>query len=68
MKIIRNSFILILFLTSSISNAQYITEFQKGFQLNIQPTIAKIEIDGILDEPVWANTDVAKDFKKKYLR
>ncbi len=67
MKLIRNSVILLLlFLTSSISNAQYITEFQKGFQVYIQPTTAKIEIDGILDEPVWANTDVAKDFKKKY--
>jgi hypothetical protein len=48
------------------SQAQNISEFQKGFQLQIQPTTAKIKIDGILDEPVWATTDVAKNFIKKF--
>jgi hypothetical protein len=47
-------------------NAQNISEFQKGFQLYIQPTTDKIKIDGILDEPVWATTDVAKNFVKKF--
>ncbi len=46
--------------------AQNISDFQKSFQLHIQPTTAKIKIDGILDEPVWATTEVAKDFKKKF--
>ncbi|MCF8406323.1 MAG: carbohydrate binding family 9 domain-containing protein [Chitinophagaceae bacterium] len=46
--------------------AQNISEFQKGFQLNIQPTTDKIKIDGILDEPVWATTEVAKNFIKKF--
>ena len=46
--------------------AQNISEFQKGFQLHIQPTTDKIKIDGILDEPVWATTDVAKNFVKKF--
>jgi hypothetical protein len=46
--------------------AQNISEFQKGFQLHILPTTDKIKIDGILDEPVWATTDVAKNFVKKF--
>jgi len=58
-------FIIILF-SSLIIRAQNISEFQKGYQLNIQPTSAKIKIDGILDEPFWASSEVAKDFKKKY--
>ena len=58
-------FIIILFSSLTI-RAQNISEFQKGYQLNIQPTSAKIKIDGILDEPFWASTEVAKDFKKKY--
>ena len=47
------------------SQAQNISEFQKGFQIHIQPTTDKIKIDGILDEPVWATTDVAKKFCEK---
>ncbi len=58
-------FIIILFSSLTI-RAQNISEFQKGYQLNIQSTSAKIKIDGILDEPFWASTEVAKDFKKKY--
>ena len=46
--------------------AQNISDFQKGFQLHIQPTTDKIKIDGILDEPVWATTEVAKNFIKKF--
>ena len=51
---------------SHLAQAQNISEFQKSFQLHIQPTTAKIKIDGILDEPVWSSSEVAKDFKKKY--
>ena len=58
--------LLSLLLSSYFINAQNISEFQKGFQLYIQPTTDKIKIDGILDEPVWATTDVAKNFVKKF--
>ena len=51
---------------SHLAQAQNISEFQKSFQLHIQPTTVKIKIDGILDEPVWSSSEVAKDFKKKY--
>lgn len=46
--------------------AQNLSEFQKSFQFNIHPTTAPIKIDGILDEPVWASTEIAKSFNKKY--
>jgi hypothetical protein len=58
--------LLSLLFSSYFINAQNISEFQKGFQLHIQPTTDKIKIDGILDEPVWATTDVAKNFVKKF--
>jgi hypothetical protein len=58
--------LLSLLFSSYFINAQNISEFQKGFQLYIQPTTDKIKIDGILDEPVWATTDVAKNFVKKF--
>ena len=51
---------------SHLVQAQNISEFQKSFQLHIQPTTVKIKIDGILDEAVWSSSEVAKDFKKKY--
>jgi hypothetical protein len=60
------SLLLSLLLCSYFIDAQNISEFQKGFQLHIQSTTAKITIDGILDEPVWATTELAKNFKKKY--
>lgn len=46
--------------------AQNITEFQKGFQVNIQPSAVAIQLDGILDEPAWKTAAMAKDFNKKY--
>ena len=58
--------LLSLLFSSYFIDAQNISEFQKGFQLYIQPTTDKIKIDGILDEPVWATTDVAKNFVKKF--
>jgi len=41
--------------------AQNITEFQKGFQVNIQPSAVAIQLDGILDEPAWKTAAMAKD-------
>jgi len=58
--------LLSLLFSSYFIDAQNISEFQKGFQLYIQPTTDKIKIDGILNEPVWATTDVAKNFNKKF--
>ena len=48
------------------SEAQNISDFQKEFQLNIQPTTSQIVLDGILNEPVWKTAVLAKDFIKKY--
>jgi hypothetical protein len=59
------SFFLVLLL-SHTSYAQTISEFQKSYQYNIQPTTNKIKIDGILDESVWTIVETAKDFFKKY--
>ncbi len=50
----------------TIVGAQNISDFQKGFQLNIQPTSSSIVLDGILDEAAWKSSTVAKDFFKKY--
>ena len=58
--------VLILLVSPIFSKAQNMTEYQKKFQLNIQPTTSQIKIDGILDEPVWATAELAKDFHKKY--
>ncbi len=46
--------------------AQNISEFQKGFQLNIQPSSSTIVLDGVLDEAAWKSATLAKDFVKKY--
>lgn len=46
--------------------AQNVTDFQKQFQMNIQPTTYPIKIDGVLDESVWSNVVKAKNFHKKY--
>ena len=56
----------ILLVNPAFLKAQNMTENQKKFQLNIQPTTSPIKIDGILDEPVWATATLAKDFHKKY--
>ena len=66
MKIKRIVSILILLLSISKINAQAINDYQKDFQLNIQPTTKQIVLDGILDEPAWKLAIVAKDFNKKY--
>ena len=62
-------FILAFFSLALFSNtlpAQNLTDFQKHYQYSIAPTSQKIKIDGILDESVWTNTQVAKDFSKRY--
>jgi len=56
---------LMLFATQLLS-AQNISEFQKGFQLNIQPSSSTIVLDGVLDEATWKTATLAKDFAKKY--
>jgi hypothetical protein len=66
MKLTRIVSILILLHSSSITNAQAINDYQRDFQLNIQPTTKQIILDGILDEPAWKSAIVAKDFTKKY--
>lgn len=59
------SIYLALGLVHSIS-AQNISDFQKSFQYSISPYAGTIKIDGVLDEAVWANAEVAKNFNKKY--
>ena len=54
------------FLFSKPVTAQIISEFQKGFQLDIHPTTNNIVLDGILDEDVWMTATIAKNFSKKY--
>jgi hypothetical protein len=66
MKLTRIVSISILLHSSSITNAQAINDYQRDFQLNIQPTTKQIILDGILDEPAWKSAIVAKDFTKKY--
>jgi len=58
--------IVIIVLFSNNAQAQNISDFQKGFQLNIQPSSSPIVLDGILDESVWNTATIAKDFAKKY--
>lgn len=60
-------FFAFIVLCSSLQiNAQGITEFQKPYQLTIQPTKNTMVMDGILDEPIWANLQMVSNFKKKY--
>ena len=35
-----------------------------SYRINILKTNEPITIDGVLDEPVWANADVARDFRR----
>lgn len=35
-----------------------------NYRINISKTSEVINVDGILDEPAWANADVAKDFRR----
>ena len=66
MKILPILFFLTLLQLCSFLNAQTISEYQKDFQLNIQPTKGPIVLDGVLDEAVWKTAALAKDFTKKY--
>ncbi|MEY4049871.1 MAG: hypothetical protein RL262_705, partial [Bacteroidota bacterium] len=60
------SLLLALVILGFCSQAQNISEFQKEFQVNIQPTTSQIVLDGILNEPVWKTAVLAKNFIKKY--
>jgi len=62
----KHTFIIVMLFSSLTIGAQNLSEFQKSFQFNIHPTTDPIKIDGILDEPVWASTEIAKSFNKKY--
>ncbi len=53
------------FISNSLP-AQNITEFQKSYQYSLAPTSQKIKVDGILDENVWVNAQVANHFSKRY--
>ena len=55
--------LLTFILLSLTATAQKINE---SFQYHIKPTTSKINIDGILDDEAWKNTDVAKDFWLKF--
>jgi len=46
--------------------AQKITEFQKDYQLDLIKTSAVINIDGILDEAIWASTKLIHADNKKF--
>jgi hypothetical protein len=61
---LRNSWMFFFLILSTSLSAQNITEYQKHFELHIQPTTSVIKIDGILDEPVWSSAGMAKDFHK----
>ncbi len=50
---------LIFILFALTATAQKINE---SFKFHIKPAISKIEIDGILDDEAWKNTEVARDF------
>jgi hypothetical protein len=58
--------VLVLLFVGYISKGQNISDFQKDFQLNIQPANSPIVLDGILDEATWKTAVLAKDFTKKY--
>jgi hypothetical protein len=66
MKLLRILLFLPLLHLANFLSAQNITEFQKNFQLNIQPVTGPIVLDGILDEATWKTAVLAKDFTKKY--
>ncbi len=59
------SLLLSILLSNSIL-AQNISDFQKTYQYNIQPTNSKIKIDGVLDESAWVSAEVTQQFFKKY--
>ena len=67
----KNTRLLFLVLVSSFlliktANAQEISDYQKQYQYNIKPYSSTIKIDGVLDEAVWTNAEVAQNFIKKY--
>jgi Domain of unknown function (DUF5916) len=49
----------IFILHFSTANSQKINE---SYQFHIKPATSKINVDGVLDDEAWKNTDVAKDF------
>ncbi len=56
-------FFLTFFLHFFTAKSQKINE---SYQFHIKPATSKINVDGILDDEAWKNTDVAKDFWLKF--
>ena len=56
MKILLPLIFILLVFTASAQNINV------SYQFHIKPATSKINIDGILDDEAWKNTDVAKDF------
>ncbi|MGE5419933.1 MAG: DUF5916 domain-containing protein [Chloroflexota bacterium] len=56
--------LIIIFSCSAIVCGQTRGVNRDNYRLNISKTGEAITIDGVLDEPVWANADVAKDFRR----
>jgi hypothetical protein len=54
-------FIFILYAFTAISQ-----KINESYQFRIKPITSNINIDGILDDEAWKNTDVAKDFWLKF--
>ncbi len=50
---------IIFILYFSTAKSQKINE---SYQFHIKPATSKINVDGVLDEEAWKNTEVAKDF------
>ena len=53
---------LALILTSFIGHGQSTSQNKDQYQLSIRYTQEEIKIDGVLDEPIWQQTEAATDF------
>lgn len=58
-------FFSLLILNLNAQNQQ-ISDLQSQYNLRIRPTSEKINIDGVLEEQIWSNTDVANEFWMSY--
>lgn len=59
------NFSIILFFISNILNASLFVP-QKDKSIFIKKTNQKITINGILDEPIWSETETASDFQQNF--
>ncbi|HEX2970534.1 MAG TPA: DUF5916 domain-containing protein [Bacteroidales bacterium] len=56
--------LILAFSCSTILSAQNRGINRDNYRINIVKTNENITVDGILDEPAWADADVAKDFRR----